>query len=365
MNLVIDAHQDLAFSMLSFKRDYTTSARAIREKEVGTLFPSYNGDTLLGWEDYQAGNVAVIFSTLFAPPIRRQAGAWETQVYRHTAEARSLYQAQLDAYLRLCDAHPQKFTLIQSKTGLQAHISQWQVKLSSPKPESVQPPVGLVLLMEGAEAIAHPDELEGWYQAGLRIIGPAWAGTCFCGGTKEPGGLTKAGFELLEAMSALGFVLDISHMDEKAAQQALDVYAGQVIASHANAQALLRADTNRHLTDRTIALLIERKGIIGAIPYNRFLKADWMPQDGRACVTLADFVAHIDHICQIAGNCNHAGFGTDFDGGFGLQSVPAEIDTIAELHKIVPLLAEKGYSPADIGAIFGGNWLNMLEYTLK
>jgi len=63
-------------------------------------------------------------------------------------------------------------------------------------------------------------------------------------------------------------------------------------------------------------------------------------------------------------DARHAGLGTDFDGGFGMQVVPAEIDTIADLQKLVPLLADKGYNPDDITAILGGNWLRHLLYLL-
>jgi membrane dipeptidase len=66
----------------------------------------------------------------------------------------------------------------------------------------------------------------------------------------------------------------------------------------------------------------------------------------------------------MAGDANHVGIGTDFDGGFGLQSVPREIDTIADLQKLVPLLGEKGYTDNDIRAIMGNNWLSLLKNTL-
>jgi len=43
-----------------------------------------------------------------------------------------------------------------------------------------------------------------------------------------------------------------------------------------------------------------------------------------------------DHICQLAGDAAHVGIGTDFDGGFGLQSTPRELDSIADLPKLLP-----------------------------
>jgi membrane dipeptidase len=63
----------------------------------------------------------------------------------------------------------------------------------------------------------------------------------------------------------------------------------------------------------------------------------------------------------MAGDAHHVGLGSDFDGGFGLQSVPAEVDTIADLQKLTPLLAEKGYASQDIAAILGLNWITLLR----
>ena len=53
--LIVDAHEDLAWNMLSFGRDYTRSALETRQLEKGTDAPKRNGDTLLGWDEYQRG----------------------------------------------------------------------------------------------------------------------------------------------------------------------------------------------------------------------------------------------------------------------------------------------------------------------
>jgi membrane dipeptidase len=289
----------------------------------------------------------------------------------------------LDTYLRLADESPDHFRLIHTQNDLREVLSKWEQEDNRLKEEhangeqsppmedldekAVDPPipVGLVVLMEGAEGIRRPEELVEWWDLGVRVIGPAWAGTRFCGGTREPGPLTKEGFELLEAMADLGFGLDISHMDEQAVLQALEVYPGTIIASHSNADALLKGtDTNRHLSNRVIDGLLERNGVIGTVICNGFLKAGWKIPDGRHQVSLQDVAAHIDYICQRAGDPFHAGIGTDFDGGYGWQSTPHEIDTIADLHKLVPLLAEKGYQEEHIGAILGKNWLDRLEIIL-
>lgn len=356
--LIVDAHQDLAFNMLTYGRDYRRSAAETRQREAGGLAPQHNGDTLLGWPDYQRGRVAVIFSTLFAAPIRRKLGDWDTQTYDTFEQAHSLYRRQLQAYHRLVEESPDQFRLIQTLGDLQAILSHWETQAEFH-------PVGLVVLMEGAEGVRDPGELELWWAEGVRMIGPAWAGTRYCGGTREPGPLTADGYALLERMAEFGFALDISHMDEKAALQALDTYPGTVIASHANALALLKgSQSNRHLSDVVIRQLLNRGGVIGIIPSNHFLRPDWQERGGRQSVTLHEVVAQIDYICQMAGTARQVGLGSDFDGGFGLQSVPIELDTIADLQKLAPLLAHKGYDEEDIAAVLGVNWLSRLEQFL-
>lgn len=418
--IIIDAHQDLAYNMLEFGRDYTRSAADTRLIERGTETPARTGDSLLGWPDYQRGKVALIFATLFAAPEHARLHSWETLVYRDFYQANALYRAQIDVYLRLTDRYPDKFRLVLNRKDMDEILSEWEREQEIPSPDDDEEtaralapggdgrkstvrageqadqrdreearadgnghpmddnetgeavhfkgrgrPVGLVLLMEGAEGVQAPEELDEWWELGLRIIGPAWSGTRFCGGTRRPGPLTPEGYELLDGMAEVGFGLDISHMDEQAVLQALDHYPGTVIASHSNAFALLKGiESNRFLSDRVIRGLIERDGVIGVQPINFFLKPGWKIGDGRHDITLQHVAAHIDYVCQMAGDALHVGLGADFDGGFGVQSVPADIDTIADIRKLIPLLGGRGYSETDIAAIMGKNWMDRLQQIL-
>lgn len=363
MTFIIDAHQDLSWNMINLGRDYTRSVFDTRTREKDTPIPAYNGNTLLGWPQYQQANVAVIFGTLFCTPRRRDDGKYDIQLYETPNEAHAQYRQNLDAYLRLSDQHPEKFRLIFSHYDLKAHMAAWQTHLG--QTSDSPPPVGIIILMEGAEGISVPEEVEQWFQWGVRLIGPAWAGNRYCGGTHEPGPLTKLGYRLLECMADVGLILDISHMDHQAARQALDFYSGQVIASHANAESLLKGNpSNRHLKDETIRQLVERDGVVGMIPMNPFLDWKWKPSDGRARISLADFVAQIDHVCQLAGNTHHVAIGTDFDGGFGVELAPHDIDTIADLQKLPAHLTNKGYNQEDIDRILSGNWLRILHNNL-
>ncbi|MGB9585907.1 MAG: hypothetical protein ACPL7A_00635, partial [Anaerolineales bacterium] len=144
--LIVDAHEDLAWNMLTFQRDYTRSAQETRQREASTSIPQWNGDTLLGWQEYQTAKVAIIFSTLFAAPARRKVGEWDTQCYQDAQEAQILYRRQVDLYRKLVSEHPNQFQLILQKNDLQHILDNWE------NPDS-EHPVGLVMLMEGAEGI--------------------------------------------------------------------------------------------------------------------------------------------------------------------------------------------------------------------
>lgn len=360
MTYIIDAHEDIACSALSFNRDYLLSAAEIRRREVGTQIPIWNmGEATLGWPDYQQGKVALIFATLFIAPIAHSGGPWDVMAYRDSTEAARLWQAQLDYYHRLCSEAPDKFKLVLNRKDLHAVLAPWQAGTPG------NHPVGLVLSIEGAEGLHEPAELAEYHARGVRLVGPVWAGTRYCGGTSEDRPFDKEGFELLQVMASLGIPLDISHMREKAALTALDRFEGPVYASHANARAVLKGSSSeRHLTDLTIQRLFERGGVIGVVPFNRFLVPDWTPTLRRETITIKKVTEQIDYYCQKHGSSRGVGIGSDFDGGFGSPNIPLEMETIADLQKLDPALAEMGYTAEDIKNIFHQNWEDALERIL-
>lgn len=154
-------------------------------------------------------------------------------------------------------------------------------------------------------------------------------------------------------------------MREKSALTAMDHFAGEVYASHANALGLLKGSTSvRHLSDLTIQRLFERDGVIGVVPFNRFLVADWTPTIRRETITINKVIEQIDYYCQKQGSSWGVGIGSDFDGGFGSPNIPLELETIADLQKIAPALQEIGYTAEDITHIFHQNWEDKLERIL-
>jgi membrane dipeptidase len=305
----------------------------------------------------QRGGVGLCFGTLFVSPGSSKKASFLTDIVYHDAqEAHKLAMDQLDYYHRLND-EDERTRLVGSLADLEAVIESHNL------PEVDKHLIGIIPLMEGADPIRQPEEVAYWYERGLRLIGLAWDDTRYADGDwNARRGLTDDGRSLLEIMAEYNFILDLTHMCDKAIYEALDRYEGPIIASHSNGRALV--PNERQLSDDQIRLIGERGGMIGTVLFNQFLRAGHAMGDPKHLVTLDHVVAHIDHVCQVLGSAAHVGIGSDMDGGFGREDIPAEMDSIADLPLIVPKLAERGYSETDIANIMGGNWLNLLRRTL-
>ncbi len=255
--------------------------------------------------------------------------------------------------------HSDKFYLITSRSTLAAGLAEW----SEAPPERRR--LGLVLSIEGADGVRQPDELYFWFGQGVRIVGPAWSGTQYAGGTGEPGPFTDVGRVLLQVMTDLGMILDLSHLTDTGVAEALECFEGPIIASHSNARALLLDNEPvRHLSDHAIRRIAERQGVIGVVLPRDFVKNGVKLTDSRQLVTVEDVVDQIDYMCQLVGHTSHIGLGSDFDGGFGLEHVPIGLNSIADLPRIGEALEKRGYSSVDVENIMGGNWLNLLGRVL-
>ena len=65
--------------------------------------------------------------------------------------------------------------------------------------------------------------------------------------------------------------------------------------------------------------------------------------------------------CQLAGNARHVGIGSDLDGGYGREQCPYDMETIADMQSLAPILAGRGYAAEDVEAIMHGNWIRRLN----
>jgi membrane dipeptidase len=213
--------------------------------------------------------------------------------------------------------------------------------------------------MEGADPILDPDLHDEWHSNGLRILGLTHYGVGrYAGGTGTEVGLTDACLALLHQMERLGIILDLSHCSDDAFWQALRKFDGPVLASHNNCRALV--PHQRQVSDEQILAVARRQGVIGAVLDAWMLKPGWIVGHDdnlrHPRVMLSHVVDHIDPICQITGDASHVAIGSDLDGWFGRESTPYDVDTIADLQKIAPLLLQRGYAPPDIAAIRACWW---------
>lgn len=340
--LIVDGHEDIAYGALALGRDFRLSAHETRAREPAQPI---GGIATLGLPDLLAGNVRIVFATIYASP--QGSGNAGEKHYETPEEAEALAREQLAYYAHL--ASDPRVSLITSVADLERVIAT----------ESTSR-LGLVLLMEGADPIVQPTDAPRWFEAGVRIIGPAWRATRYAGGTGQPGPLTPLGRALMPILARTGFILDTSHLAEESFFEALDLFDGVVIASHSNVRA--RVPTDRHLSDAMIRALIQRDGVIGLVLYNQFLVPQWRESGAqKEKVTLSCVVDHLKYICDLAGSVRHCGIGSDFDGGFGMEATPQEIDTVADLQRLGDVLADAGFKDEEIRAVLGENWLRVLR----
>lgn len=359
--LTFDGHLDLAWNALAYDREQTLTIGELRRQE-GAMSGPGRGRATTCLPEMRRGGVAMCFATLLArakPGLVRAQPPERTDI-DHGGEriAAAVSEGQL-AYYRLLQRQGQ-VRLIRDVAALN---EVWSVWLNT---AAGDPPVGLVLLMEGADPILDPEHLGYWWNQGLRAVslahyGPgvyAW-GTPWAGAT-EVGGVTVRGRQLLKEMEKLGIMLDLTHLSDPAFFEAVDQFSGRVFASHSNCRAL--APGPRQLSDEQLKRIIERGGVIGIAMEVSMLQAAARPgEPAREAVSLETVVYHIDHVCQLAGSARHAAIGSDLDGGFGAERCPRDLDTIADLQRLEPILASRGYSREDIAAIFYENWLGQLR----
>ncbi|MDR2087604.1 MAG: membrane dipeptidase [Dysgonamonadaceae bacterium] len=166
-------------------------------------------------------------------------------------------------------------------------------------------------------------------------------------GKAEHNGLSDFGKKVVREMNRMGIMVDISHTSEKTSFDVLAISKHPVIASHSSVKAL--CDHPRNLSDSLIRAIAAQGGVIQICLYPGFIK-----KGGKA--SYKDAVDHIDHVVKLVG-IDHAGIGSDFDGG---ESLP-DLKAANELPKITIELLRRGYSEEDIAKIWGGNLLRIME----
>jgi membrane dipeptidase len=220
-----------------------------------------------------------------------------------------------------------------------------------------------ILHMEGAEAIgADLDALHAFHAMGLRSLGPVWSRPTVFGhgvpfafpATPDTGeGLTEAGKRLIRECNALKIMVDLSHLNEKGFDDVAAISEAPLVATHSNAHAVTAS--SRNLTDRQLAIIAERKGMVGLNFATSFLR-----RDGKQSAEMGwdAVMAHLDHLISRLGE-DHVGLGSDFDGA----TVPKGIRDVTGLPALQQAMLDHGFGESLVRKISSENWLGLLERT--
>ncbi len=353
---IIDAHLDLAMNAVEWDRDLRKSVPALRQLEKGMTDKPDRANGTVSLPQLRQGNIGLVVATQIARVETPGTGikGWQTaeQAWAHT-------QVQL-AWYHAMEAEGE-MVQIKNKQALDAHILLWNNGLPNDKK-----PIGYILSLEGADSLVNIDYLHTAYNYGLRAVGPAHYGPGrYAHGTNANSKLNEKGKALIKEMDSLNMILDVTHLCDEAFWEALEIFNGTIWASHHNCRALV--NHNRQLSDDMIKALIEKKAVIGAAFDAWMIVPNWergVSNPTNTNCNLEKIINHIDHICQLAGNTNHIGIGSDLDGAFGKEQCPYDIETISDLQKIPNLLLKRGYSEQDCQKIMHGNWLAVFQNAL-
>jgi membrane dipeptidase len=238
--------------------------------------------------------------------------------------------------------------------------------------------LGIVFGTQGASMLEDQLwRLDLLVRLGIRVLGPAYTtGNLFGDGCGERrnGGLTYLGEELIVKANELPIMIDLSHCSDRTRAEATALSRAPV-CTHSNAAGL--RPNGRNTEDATTIALAAKGGVIGVCGLPQSLSDD--------TPTLDDFLDHVDYLVKLVG-IERVGLGVDYVesyqeqptvvappsvvmwrtrrpdifgplSAFGRQTYPIGIESVAKLPNLTQGLIDRGYRPADIAAILGGNWL--------
>jgi membrane dipeptidase len=363
-----------------------SAARALLDR-----FPVIDGHNDLAWALRQAGSLDPAKTDIAAPvsfthtdlPRLRQGGVgaqfWSVyvpaQLQGDAAVATTL--EQIDLVRQLAARYPDALELAYSAADVQRIMDAGRV--------------ASLLGAEGGHSIAGSlGTLRALYLLGVRYmtlthnLNLPWADSA----TDAPaaGGLTAFGREVVREMQRLGMLVDLSHVAATTMSDALDTAAAPVIFSHSSALAV--CDHPRNVPDTILARLagngglcmitfvpafvaqrcrdwevemaaeMERQGLdYRDLLSRRKITGTWAATHPRPKASLADVVAHAEHVREVAG-VDHIGLGGDYDG---VDELPVGLEDVSCYPALIEALLARGWSAADCGKLTCGNLLRVLR----
>jgi membrane dipeptidase len=260
--------------------------------------------------------------------------------------------------------------------------------------------IAALMGLEGGYAIDdRVENVKRYYDMGVRYMSPAWSVSTSWAGSSgdavgETRGLNEFGKQVIGEMNRLGMMVDVSHVSDKTFWDIVNTSTKPVVATHSGCRAI--ANVPRNLTDEMIRALAKSGGVVNVIFYPEHIEPGWSAKKKRVDAEIAALVQraseqeqgnvaqkklardrvrfeeylkrlppvhvsriadHIDHIVKLVG-VDHVGIGSDFDG---VQAVPADMKSVADLPNLTKELLKRGYSASDVEKILGGNMLRVMD----
>jgi membrane dipeptidase len=329
---IVDAHLDLAYNALRGREVLSPAAKQTPGDVKEDGIPS------VGLPDLRRGSVGLVCATIFCEPLNAKGEGYKT-----ADEANAEARRHVEWYREQFEAREMK--LVSGKSDM---------------PRAAGREIATILLMEGGDPLRNEKDVEWFWEAGVRLVGLAWKRTRHAGGTGAPGPLTAEGRDMVKMLDRKRIIHDASHLAEESFWDLLKMSDGPVMASHSNCRAFV--PTDRQLSDEMIRALVKRGAVIGMNFYDKFLVP---PEEFRKRkANLNDLLRHVRRVCDLAGDAEHVGIGTDMDGGFGREEIPEEIRDSGDLPKIAQFLGANGFGKKEVEGFMGGNWLRFFRENL-
>jgi membrane dipeptidase len=264
--------------------------------------------------------------------------------------------------------------------------------------------ISLALGMEnGAPIQGSMEKLRHFHKRGIRYITLAHSQANHISDSSYDSvrfwaGLSAFGRELVAEMNELGIMVDISHLSDTAAKEALEVSKAPVIASHSSARKFVDVKPvfERNMDDDLIRALADNGGIIMINFGSSFLTTEaneyssayskaagayakrnslergdpemeefqkfYRSRQPYPFATIGDVADHIDHVKELVG-VDHIGIGSDYDG-VG-DSLPIGLKDVSTYPALVAELLRRGYSDKEIEKILGANLMRVWKAVEK
>lgn len=327
-----------------------------------------------------------------AAGVHRDAFVMDGLVYHSDGDAESLQAGGIDA-VNLTVAHFEADfeTACRQMAGWHARLAApdapWRLIETAADFESAKADgkVGLVMGWQNTRPLDEDlGRLAFFHRLGLRVVQLTYNyRNMFGDGCLEPrdGGLSVLGREAVAALNAARIAIDLSHVGERTAMEAVELSARPCLLTHANAHAVTPLDRNK--SDDLIKAVAGGGGVIGASIYGPMC---WTGDPGRK-PTLDDYLRHLDYLVELVG-IDHVGFGTDLAAGRDLSRMAFERETPrrwesienymatfgadiparyiegfgshAKLPALTDALLARGWSEVDVAKYLGGNFRRAL-----